>query len=103
MLQRSAAGPGKNTHFFGAPLYTTHSSFYQDGLGTNIGKALKKRDDAFSAGLEDRIDAVTLIGGSSRIPVRQTCPVLLLLLLLACPEPGLANHRVSCRKGNPKV
>jgi alpha-L-fucosidase len=31
------------------PFYTENASFYQDRLGTNIGKALKKRD-AFLAG-----------------------------------------------------
>jgi hypothetical protein len=31
------------------PFYTRNASFYQDRLGTNIGKALKMRD-AFVAG-----------------------------------------------------
>jgi hypothetical protein len=30
------------TPFFAVPFYTKNASFYQDRLGTNIGKALKK-------------------------------------------------------------
>jgi hypothetical protein len=36
-----------------APFYAKTPSFYQDRLGTNIGKALQKRRDAFPAGPQD--------------------------------------------------
>jgi hypothetical protein len=38
----------EKTHLYAMPFYTESASFYQDRLGTNIGKALKKERDAFS-------------------------------------------------------
>ena len=34
--------PGKETPLFAVPFIYENASFYQDRLGTNIGKALKK-------------------------------------------------------------
>jgi hypothetical protein len=40
----------RKTRLFAMPFDTKHVSFYQDRLGTNIGKALKEKTCAFSAG-----------------------------------------------------
>jgi hypothetical protein len=38
----------EKTHLYAMSFYTESASFYQDRLGTNIGKALKRERDAFS-------------------------------------------------------